>query len=205
MVDDTELKGNSNAQKTKEKIQPVTSNVIVKKESELSKIKKKFFAEDVRTAGGYVLGDVIIPGLKKTLSEIVKRGIDFLIYGSKGSGQNSGPGLISYTNYYTRNNPDYSNSLGNPNSVNRSASTVYAVNDVIFPEMVEAEETLLRMKEIIASYGMVSVSDFYDLIGRRGSFVDSNWGWRDLSTAEIIRVNEGYSIRYPRVIPLEQK
>ena len=89
----------------------------------------------------------------------------------------------------------------NGNSPNQP--TLYSVNEVVFPERADAEEVLLKMRESIASYGMVSVADFYDLINQRCSFTDQKWGWRDLRTADVIRVDAGFSIRFPRVSPLE--
>ena len=82
--------------------------------------------------------------------------------------------------------------------------TLYAVNDIIIADRGEAEEVLLRMKESINSYGMVSVGDFYDLIGRRTNFTDQKWGWFDLRTADIIRVDGGFCIRFPKVQPIEK-
>ena len=204
MIED-DLKGNSNASKTVGvKQAPVTSNVIVRKESEAEKFKKKFFAEDVKTVGGHIFNSVIIPSIQKIITDTVKNGIDYLIYGSKGSRPGTGPGIISYSNYYNRNtvavNPVYPSPI---NGNNPPQPTIYSVNEVIFPERGEAEEVLLRMRESISSYGMVSVADFYDLINQRCSYTDQKWGWRDLRTADVIRVNDGFSIRFPRVAPIE--
>ena len=205
MVENDLKGGNSNASKTTSAKQaPITSNVIVKKESEGAKFKKKFFAEDVKTVGGHVVDSVIIPSLQKILSDVVKGGIDYLIYGSKGARSNSGPGLISYSNYYNRGGFAGGSTYTSPiNGNSPNQPTLYSVNEVVFPERADAEEVLLKMRESIASYGMVSVADFYDLINQRCSFTDQKWGWRDLRTADVIRVDAGFSIRFPRVSPLE--
>lgn len=206
------LKGNSNASKNEnnnrvgDKV--VTTNVIIKKESEASKLKKKFFAEDIRTVSGHVVDSVVIPSLQKILSDIVKGGIDYLIYGSKVPKSQSGPGLISYNNYYNRTSypgvSPYSIPInGNSPSSSISQPSVYAIDEVIFRERSDAEEVLLRMKEAISSYGMVSVADFYDLINQRCDFTARKYGWRDLKTADIIRINDGFSIRFPRITPIE--
>lgn len=202
MFENDDFKGNSNASKGVRQ-QPVTSNVIVKKESEGSKFKKKFFAEDIKTVSGHVVDSIVIPSLQKIFSDIVKGGIDFLIYGNKSSRSNSGPGIISYNNYYNRNGivSPYTNPING--GVPTKPATVYTVNEVIFRERANAEEVLLRMKEAISNYGMVSVGDFYDLIEQRSSFTDQKYGWKDLSSAEIMRENDGYSIRFPRVVVLE--
>ena len=182
---------------------PVTTNVVVKKESEAKRLGKKFFAEDAKTVGSHVVESVVIPSLQKLLSDAVKGAIDWLIYGSKGSKNSSGVGTISYGSYYNRSGyinqtPVYTNPMLN------NKPTLYAVNDIIIADRGEAEEVLLRMKESINSYGMVSVGDFYDLVGQRANFTDQKWGWFDLRTADIIRVDGGFCIRFPKVQPIEK-
>ena len=146
---------------------------------------------------------VVIPSLQKLLSDAVKGAIDWLIYGSKGNKNSSGVGTISYGSYYNRSGyinptPVYTNPMLN------NKPTLYAVNDIIIADRGEAEEVLLRMKESINSYGMVSVGDFYDLVGQRANFTDQKWGWFDLRTADIIRVDGGFCIRFPKVQPIEK-
>ncbi len=182
---------------------PVTTNVVVKKESEAKRLGKKFFSEDAKTVGSHVVESVVIPSLQKLLSDAVKGAIDWLIYGSKGSKNPSGVGTISYGSYYNRSGyinptPVYTNPMLN------NKPTLYAVNDIIIADRGEAEEVLLRMKESINSYGMVSVGDFYDLVGQRANFTDQKWGWFDLRTADIIRVDGGFCIRFPKVQPIEK-
>ena len=173
---------------------PVTTNVIVKKDSEAKRIGKRFFSEDAKTVGSHVVETVVVPSLQKLLSDAVKGAIDWLIYGSKGSRPQTGVGTISYGNYYNRSGvvnptPIYTNPML------ASKPTLYAVNDVIIADRGEAEEVLLRMKESITSYGMV---------GQRASFTDQKWGWFDLRTADIIRVEGGFCIRFPKVQPIEK-
>lgn len=184
-------------------MKPVTTNVVVKKESEVKKMGKRFFSEDAKTVGSHVVDTVLIPSLQKLLSDVVKGGIDWLIYGSKGSRPQTGVGTISYGSYYSRNGivnptPVYTNPML------AQKPTLYAVNDVLIVDRGEAEEVLLRMKESINLYGMVSVGDFYDLVGQRASFTDQKWGWFDLRTADIIRVDGGFCIRFPKVQPIEK-
>ena len=182
---------------------PVTTNVVVKKESEAKRLGKKFFSEDDKTVGSHVVESVVIPSLQKLLSDAVKGAIDWLIYGSKGNKNSSGVGTISYGSYYNRSGyinptPVYTNPMLN------NKPTLYTVNDIIIADRGEAEEVLLRMKESINSYGMVSVGDFYDLVGQRANFTDQKWGWFDLRTADIIRVDGGFCIRFPKVQPIEK-
>ena len=61
----------------------------------------------------------------------------------------------------------------------------------------------MRLKEAVERYGMVSVVDFYDCISQPSKYTDQKYGWRDLSSATVIRVNGGYSIQFPKVVPLD--
>lgn len=187
----------------KPQMKPVTTNVVVRKESETKKFGKRFFSEDAKTVGSHVVDSVIIPSLQKLLSDAVKGAIDWLIYGSKGSRSTTGVGTISYGSMYRRDglvnpNPVYTNPM-----ISQKPS-LYAINDIAFSDRGEAEEVLLRMKESIVSYGMVSVGDFYDLVGQRANFTDQKWGWFNLDTADVIRVDNGFCIRFPKVQPIEK-
>lgn len=198
-----DFKGNPDMpEKTSPK--PVTTNVIVKKDSEIKSFGKRFFSEDAKTVGSHITQSVVIPTLQKLVSDAVKGAIDWIIYGSKGSKGPTGVGTISYGSYYNRSGyvnptPVYNNPM-----LNNNKPTLYSVNDIIIADRGEAEEVLLRMKESINSYGMVSVGDFYDLVGQRANFTDQKWGWFDLRTADIIRVDNGFCIRFPRVQPIEK-
>lgn len=199
-----ELKGNSFASREqkdseKEKIEPVTTNVTVKKPK--NKLMSKFFAEDAKTVGGHVLNVVVIPSLQKLFSDVVKGAVDWLIYGAKGSQQKTGVSNVSYSRYYSSNAQPQTTTFGANPMLNRS--NIFAVQEVMFNERADAEEVLLRMAELVEKYGMVSVADFYELVGQRFAFTDQKYGWRDLRTTEIIRGMSGFYIRFPKVIPLE--
>ncbi len=205
------FEGNSNALKKKqnlplerEKIASVTDQVSVKKEGEIKKFGRQFFTEDARSVKGHIFTDVVIPGIQRLLSDIVKNGIDWLIYGVRGSSQDRG-GIrnVSYRDYSSYNRNSGSSGLPTiPNST-YSRSNIYSFNEITFFDRGEAEEVLLRLREEVDRYGMVSVGDFYDMISQAHSYTDLKYGWRDLRDAEVVRAREGYSIRFPKVVPLE--
>jgi hypothetical protein len=201
-----DFQGNSDAAKRpldkdsfdhQKKVETVTNNVTVKKENDFDKFKKHFFAEDAKAVGGHVLNYVVVPGLQKILSDIVKQGIDWLIYGSKGSSRPDGVGNVSYSRYYT--SPVQPQQQQQP----QQRIGTYYVNDVLFNERQDAEEVLLKMNEAITKYGMVSVADFYDMIGQHGAYTDQKYGWFDLRQADVVRNGDGYSIYFPKVRPIE--
>lgn len=199
-----QYEGNSFKQRNKEKateekvISPVTSNVTIKKQSEINKFGKKIFSEDAKSVGSHVVDSVIVPNIQKLITDIVKNAIDWFVYGVRGVSQsNSGVRNVSYSSYYDRNRPV------SQTSQSISAPSVLAINDVIFNDRGEAEEVLLRLREIIARYGVVSVSDFYELINRSCDFTANKYGWRDLSTACVNRAGSGYRIAFPKTTTIE--
>ena len=202
-----DFKGNSSGMNNSgldpSKRKPIVSNAIVKKQNDPTKSTKKFFAEDAKTVGAHVVDSILIPSAQKLLSDVVKGAIDWLIYGKNGSQPKTGSGLISYGSYYNRSG------VINPTPVSYgqpilNKPTLYSVQEVIIPDRGEAEDVLINMREAVDTYGMVSVGDFYDLVGIKGSYTDQKWGWFDLKSTDIIAVNGGYIIRFPKIQAIER-
>lgn len=195
------FKGNSNATKQttdREKIEPITKNVTVKKESEFKKFKNNFFAEDVKTVKGQVFMDVILPGIQRLFTDSVKTWVDVLVYGTRTRNKDSRSGNISYSSYYDRNKPEY-------NKIPQSTynKNVFNFNEVVLFDRGEAEEVLMSLRDQIDRYGVVSVADFYDMVGQSAPYTANKYGWRDLRDVGIDRVRDGYSINFPKATALD--
>ena len=54
----------------------------------------------------------------------------------------------------------------------------------------------------IEDYGVVAVSDFYDLIGVKTEFTDSKYGWTDLSLGSVQSYRDGYVLQLPSPRPI---
>ena len=75
--------------------------------------------------------------------------------------------------------------------------------NVVFETRKDAEDVLSSADDICRTYGWITVSDLYDLIG---SFKDDSrcyvpaaaMGWSDLSTVSIMRTTYGYQINFPK-------
>lgn len=199
-----DIKGNSNVNKKpaeREKLKQITSNVSVKKESEFKKFKKNFFAEDATTVKGQVFSTVIIPGMQRLLSDMVKTSIDVLIYGGRSRDRKDGRSSnIGYSSFYDRNRS--SNDLARiPQSTYNK--NVFSFNEVVLFDRGEAEEVLMSLCDQIERYGMVSVADFYDMVGQSAPYTANKYGWRELNDVGIDRVRDGYSINFPKAQPLD--
>ena len=79
----------------------------------------------------------------------------------------------------------------------------YSYDTITLDTRGEAEEVLARMDEIIDTYKMVRVADFYDLVGVTGNYTDNKYGWTNIRNAEVIRVRDGYRIKLPRALPID--
>jgi len=182
---------------SKKKVEKIVSGPVKsRKKSEIQKFADVFIQEDAQNVKSYILLDVLVPAVKKAISDIVTNGVDMILYGETGrTKKSSAASKVSYRSYYDKRNDrqDYGS--------NR-IRTGYDYDDVILDNRGEAEEVLSRMDELIATYGLVSVADFYDLVGITGSYTDNKYGWTDIRNASVVRVRDGYTIKLPRALPL---
>lgn len=195
-----------NSHKSKEQQEPVPEKklekvvqgkVTTKKKSEVSKLADIFVPGDVANVKSYVVMDVLVPAVKKAISDIVTNGIDMILYGESGrTRKNSPASRVSYSQYYDRDR------------VRRDREPVapranYSYNDILLDNRGEAEEVLARMDELVATYGMVSVADLNELVGITGNYTDNNYGWTNIKSAYVQRVRDGYLLKLPRAIPID--
>lgn len=179
---DKNFPSNSN----KSKVKKIVSGKIKKKNNLLDII----FSEDANSVKEYIISDIVIPNAKKLLSEIITKGSDMLLYGETRSTKNTNASKVSYKSYYNSGTP-------------LRTQTRYSFDDILIENRGEAEEVLFQLDELINEYGIVSVADFYELVGIDGStYTDNDYGWTDIRTAKIVRTRDGYIIKLPRPVPL---
>ena len=195
-----ELQKNDNVKPEDRKIEKVVTGVVkTKKKSKISQAMDNFISEDAKNVKSYVLGEVLIPAIKKAISDIVTDGIDIILYGeARGRNKRSTADRVSYRSYY--------DDRGGRNRMNERQAIMagsYSYDDIILSTRGEAEDVLSRMDELIETYGLVRVADLYDLVGITGNYTDNKYGWMNIRNAEIIRVRDGYMIKMPRAVPID--
>lgn len=186
------------AEKEKKVEKVVTGKVITKKKSDIRKFADIFISEDVKNVKNYVFMEVLVPAIKKAVSDIVRDGIDMILYGSGHTKRSSGS--ASYVSYDKRYSNTHSESRAYDTNRTR---TGYSYDDIVIESRGEAEEVVNRMDELIETYGMVSVADLYDLVGKSCQYTDNNYGWTNIRNAEIVRVRNGYWIKLPKALPIK--
>lgn len=197
----------SNSFKSKEekklpekKIEKAISGTAKKhKKSEIRKFTDVFISEDVESVKSYILIDVLVPAIKKAISDIVTNGIDMLLYGeSKHTGTSTAASKVSYRSYYDKRNESNRERYSMMNT-----RVGYDYDNIILDTRGEAESVLSRMDELVSTYGMVSVADMYDLVGITGNYTDNKYGWTDIRNASVVRVRDGYVIKMPKALPID--
>ena len=172
----------------------VNTPVKTKKKNEARKFLDLFVAEEKEDIKTYMFLDVLIPAIKKLIWDIFAGGLEMTLFGGRGSSQRSSTASkVSYTKYYDRERAPQREArprLG------------YDYDEVILSNRGEAEEVLSRLDECISAYGIASVADFYDLVGITGNFTDNKYGWSDLRNASVVRVRDGYVIKFPKALPI---
>lgn len=175
----------------------VSGTAKVKKKSELSKLSSIFISEEAANVKSYIFMDVLVPAIKKAVSDIITDGIDMILYGGEGRSRNksgSNTSYVSYSKYSDRDRRDrYSD----------SRRTGYDLGNIILDNRGDAEEVLSQMDDIIAEYKMASVADLYDLIGIMPKHTDNKYGWTNIRNARVERTRDGYAIRMPKPLPLD--
>lgn len=184
------------------KVERVVTGTAKRKTNEIRKITDVFAPGDVSSIVDYIVMDVIVPATKKMISEIVRNGIDMILYGESGRGKSySGPSdKVSYRSYYGSND-----NHRNQNTSSRTRS-VFDYDTIVIPSRQEAEEVICRMGEIIETYQVVSVADLYDLCGITDhNYMNAKYGWTSVRTAEVINGRDGYLLKLPRAMPLDRR
>lgn len=186
-------------EQSEKKVEAVISgSAKTRKKTEIQKLTDVFIAEDAHNVKSYILMEVIVPAVKKAVSDIVTTGIDMILYGeSNRSKKNSTASKVSYRNFYERDKDRvYAGS-----ATDRRNGFDY--DDILFTTRGDAEAVLDAMNDIISQFGTVSVSDFYDLARvPNDNFTMNRYGWTNIGGATAVRVRDGYILKLPRAISL---
>ena len=195
-------KPNSHRSKTEQKESPnerkfekVVSGETKTKKNEMRKFKDVFISEDIGNVKSYIFMDVLVPAIKKAVSDIVRDGIDMILYGGSRRSSGSSGSKVSYRNYYDHRDDRY--------SPEPRTSSRFDYEDIVYTHRGDAEAVLAQMREAIEEYGLVSVAGMYDMADRTAPYTAYKYGWTSLRTAEVSRARDGYIIKLPKAMPID--
>lgn len=206
----TSLMRGQNKEVTKIETKPLKlpTPVKVEKPTFFQRLKETFIAEDARDVGDFIVWDILIPTVKRTLNDIICGAANRIFLGStqpyssnlyrdrgitrvrdRTAGASLVRGTMSSVTNYTSPSPN------NRTSVN------FNLNRSSFDDYSEATEVLDEMVNCLEANGFVTVNDYmvmaqYDSV----PYTAEEWGWRNLRDASIDRnVRDGkWYIKLPR-------
>ena len=176
----------------KKKIEKVVSGPVkVKKKSGFRTFLGNIFNDDTDSMKSYIVNDVIIPAIKKGISETV----NIILGGVPGQGSRSTAQKVSYRRYYDE--PSY--------STREPAQTKYDYDEIAFASRGDAEGVLTQMCDLIETYGQCSLADMYEAAGMSCDYTYNNYGWTNLSSSSTRRTRNGeYVLDLPKPRPLKR-
>lgn len=207
-VDINSLEGNSHkqkaekaageTQKSREKISPVVERdqVVSTKKPLGKKFAETFMTEDADDVKSWLIMDVIIPGVKNTILDI----LSMLFFGEVDSRsrrrRRDRDDRVNYSSYYRGS----SDRRDRDSRRRRDRDDRYDSDDrvdfrnIILRNRSDAESVIGAMRDRIRDNGAASVADLLDLIDVAGRYTDNNYGWDDERDIGIRRVSSGFLI-----------
>lgn len=168
----------------------VVDSATRKKKNLFQKLANVILADDIQDVKGYIVSDIVIPGIKQAISNSVNS----FLYGRDFRAKNNSASKVSYRSYYETPEPRATAGWG---------GRAYDYDDVVVNTMGDAQRVLSEMEKILGTYRVVTVLDLYEASGVSTRWSDRDYGWTDLRQARIIRVNGGYLIKMPRPMPID--
>lgn len=186
-------------QTEKKKPQKVISGEVVEKKKSLGqRFSDSFIASDIKDIGHYLWYDLMVPFAKDMLVNIVTGGLEKLFYGEARPHNHSKNSYVSP--YRTDYGQFYYNSLNKKQKPPEESRHISSLNEMIFRTRSDAEAVRDGLLLYTEEYGLVSVADLYDMVGKIGSYTDERIGWSELKPHEIgvRQTRDGFVLDLPR-------
>jgi len=167
------------------------------------RFKEIFIAGDPRSAVDFALTEIVIPEIRDVVYNAIQGGFDRWIYGegrrSRRYGNQSvysdNPPRTNYQSYSTTRPPTSSGTR----MLSRQARVRHDFDEIVISSRAEATEVLDQMFEFLSRFGVVKVSELYDMVGIRSDHTDHKWGWTSLPGAQVrpMKGGKGYLLDLP--------
>lgn len=163
-----------------------------REKSGLTKVAQTFISDDIKNVRSYLVMDVIVPTIKKSIITI----IDMALNGGTPSYTNRGSGSkVSYRKYYDDPRDDRRSSERN--------RTRFDYDVIEFESRPDAEAVLDEMHNVLHEYKIVRVADLYDIADLSAPFTSNRFGWTSLRDARVVRSGGKYIIDLPKAMPID--
>lgn len=180
------------AAQAEEPVKPLEGDIKPQKKSLMKRIADAFIATDGKDIKDYMLFDVLIPGLKRGVEEV----IHMMLYNDKRSPR------VTRTRGESRIRRLEFNSLFDSRRdddemlTNRVAA---GQTNLIFPTQDQAETALDMVAERIEERGFATLKYYYTITKQPTDWTQENWGWRSVAGAKVTPVRTGWMLKMPRL------
>lgn len=193
--------------KPDKKIEKVTlsSDPVVKPKGLGRKFKETFFGGDARQAVGYMVSEVLLPGVRNLVFDGGTKWLERTLYGSSGPMRRPFDyrPRTQYSSPFQRTTMPVdprSRGIRLPDQGGYRQPRM-DMADIVLATHEDCEVVVERMLHIADNYDLVSLADLYELLGQPTTATDHKWGWTNLSQVQIRQVRGGgFTIDLP---PLE--
>ena len=127
------------------------------------------FASAFQDIFDYVAKDVFIPYAKDMVSDAIVQGTDRLLFGEsrnrpvRSRTSSGGNGRVSYNRYSKPSAPRWPDPA--PRKAPERPRGTHQFDDIILASRIEADEVIDRLYDLLSQYDLVTVADFYELLG----------------------------------------
>ena len=198
-----EMTTERNKESQERRVKPVVTGQAKTKKNEGRKLMNTFISEDAANVKTYVFMDVLVPAIKKAISDIVTNGIDMILYGETRGNRSSSGSKVSYRSYYDDRNGRSSGRSSYESA--RSSGTRFDYDDVTFASRRDAIAVREELYAISRDYGFARVLDLYDLANITADYTASNYGWFHLDNVDVIQLRNGdWTLKLPKAMPIDR-
>lgn len=197
------------------RIKKIEVNVVKVKKPLGKRIAESFGGQDLKGVGRFVALEVLLPGARDILFDVVKEGAHRALYGdssrrqSSGSSISSGGSRLRPTNYSSISSQSRivgSSARSDQPSMSSRERQMFDFSGLLIEDLGKAEEILMEMEAAIDEFGLVTVGDFYEAIGESGNgFTDRKFGWdaQAFEGATPKRVRGGWILDIPTPVGIK--
>lgn len=185
----------------------IKGTAVMRKRPLGKRIAELFGAESGQNIFDYLIGDILIPAAKNTLSDFVSEGVDMALGIDTRRRRRDPKDRYGRFDYGSAYRVDRGDSRDRDRREFRDRyerdRTPTSYEDIVFETRADANRAISSMCDMIEAYDQVSIGDLFDAAGvSGGDYTDRRWGWTNISSARIIPVRGGYVLDLPKPILL---
>ena len=155
--------------------------------------------------GKYLLNDVVVPGLKSTILDVLSR--MFYNQGFQSSSKNafnpySGPvkgQKTKYDNMYSK-----SKQSGKGSETHIIYDDSFRYDEIVFTDINEAKKFVNELYSRINISEEVSIAEIYSIMRRPelSSYTDNNYGWNSVNAISLVKTPQGWWVKFDEPVKI---